>query len=402
MEDEAQTVAVSHDHRSLLDSLFNMAAPQSRYREIVRQGVLKPAPGLVLVTSREAVQVTLKDWETFTSEGALSLGNVRPLIPLSVDPPRHVKYRKILDPLFAPKRMDAIEKDIAARFNRFVDTFIGDGRCNFTEDLAEQFPSAIFLGLMGLPWAELATLLRLRDGILRPGGTDTALDPAGRAVIQRQTGVEIYHYFGQVLDQRSAEPEEDILSLFLHSEIDGERLTREEILDICYLFLIAGLDTVSDSLTCFWRFLAEHPGHRRQIVEDPSIIPSAVEELLRWESPVPGVTRLATADTELLGCPVTAGTRVRVSLGASNVDPAEYPDGDVVRFDREANRHLAFGAGVHRCLGSHLARRELRVAIREWHARIPDYDIPPGTELVFPPGLRSVGNLQLRWPVPAE
>ena len=184
-------------------------------------------------------------------------------------------------------------------------------------------------------------------------------------------------------------------------EVDGERLTREEILDICFLFLIAGLDTVSDSLTCFYAFLANHPEHRRQLVDDPARIPGAVEELLRWESPVPsGVPRIATRDTELPnGAKVTAGTAVMVSYGAANVDPAEFPDAFDVRFDRQTNRHIAFGAGVHRCLGSHLARRELRIALREWHRRIPDYSIKPGhEELVYPPGLRSVQNLTLVWP----
>ena len=183
-------------------------------------------------------------------------------------------------------------------------------------------------------------------------------------------------------------------------DIDGERLTREEILDICFLFLIAGLDTVSDSLTCFYAFLATHPEHRREIVARPQVIPNAVEELLRWESPVPtGVPRVATRDTELPnGARISAGTAVMVNYGAGNVDPAEFPDAFEVRFDREQNRHIAFGGGVHRCLGSHLARRELRTTLREWHRRIPDYAIKPGhEELVYQPGLRSVKDLTLVW-----
>jgi cytochrome P450 len=182
--------------------------------------------------------------------------------------------------------------------------------------------------------------------------------------------------------------------------VDGEQLTRDEILDICFLFLIAGLDTVSDSLTCFYAFLATHPEHRRQIVGDPSLIPAAVEELLRWESPVPGgVPRVATKDTELpSGQHITEGTAVVVNYGAANVDPGTYRDAFDVRFDRDANPHIAFGGGVHRCLGSHLARRELRVTLREWHRRIPDYQIKPGHEhLEYPPGLRHVKDLTLTW-----
>jgi cytochrome P450 len=153
-------------------------------------------------------------------------------------------------------------------------------------------------------------------------------------------------------------------------------------------------------LTCFFAFLATHADHRRQIVQDPTIIPSAVEELLRWESPVPGsVPRVATRDTELPnGETVTSGTAVIVSYGAANVDPAAYPDAFDIRFDREPNPHIAFGGGIHRCLGSHLARRELRITLREWHRRIPDYWLKPGTEkLEYPPGLRHVKDLTLSW-----
>jgi cytochrome P450 len=215
-----------------------------------------------------------------------------------------------------------------------------------------------------------------------------------------RTGREIYDYFGGVIDERRARPAGDVISGFLEAEIDGERLTREEILDICYLFLIAGLDTVSDTLTCMYAFLATHPEHRRAIVDDPTCIPGAVEELLRWESPVPfGVPRIATRDTELPGGhTVKEGTAVMIVYGAANVDSSVCPDALEVRFDREENRHIAFGGGVHRCLGSHLARRELRITLREWHLRIPDYWLAPGHEaLEYPPGLRHVKDLTLAW-----
>jgi cytochrome P450 len=212
-----------------------------------------------------------------------------------------------------------------------------------------------------------------------------------------RTGQDIYAYFNKILDEREKDPQDDILTQFLDAKVDGEQLTREDILDICFLFLLAGLDTVTDSLTCSFAYLAQHPHHRQQIVDDPSIIPSAVEELLRWESPVPGVPRFCTEDTEVAGCPVKKGDSVGVSVGAANVDTEEFPDAFDVRFDREVNRHLAFGGGVHRCLGSHLARRELRVVLREWHRRIPEYQLKPGIELHYVMGLRSVENLELVW-----
>lgn len=244
----------------------------------------------------------------------MNLGNTRPLIPLSVDPPRHVRYRKLLDPLFAPKRTDALEDDIAQRFNRFVDEFIDRGECHFTNELATPLPSAIFLGLMGLPWEELDTLLKMKDGIVRPAGDTT--DPEEWARVQAETGQEIYSYFDAILEERAKEPRDDILTLFLNAEIEGEQLTREEILDICFLFLIAGLDTVTDSLACMDALLARNPQQPRTIAEDPSVIPAAVEVLLRWETPVAQVFRMATSDVEVSGCPIKAGTFVSVLLGA--------------------------------------------------------------------------------------
>jgi cytochrome P450 len=385
-----------------LEAMLDMANPQPRYERWIEDGGLFcPVDGFAMATRRSAVDDVLRHPELFTSQGIVQLGNIRPLIPLSIDPPDHLGYRKLLDPLFAPKRMDAIEDDIAARVNRFIDTFVDRGSCHFTDELAVPFPSAVFLGLMGLPWDDLDTFLRMKDGIIRPGGATMMeaekVDPEERARIQSETAQEIYGYFNAILDEREREPRDDILSGFLKTEMDGRRLTREDILDICFLFLIAGLDTVTDSLTCFFAFLAQHPEHRSQIAKDPSVIPAAVEELLRWESPVPGVPRMAVADAEVAGCPVKAGTLMMASLGAANVDPAEFDDPMTVRFDRAVNRHVGFGGGVHRCLGSHLARRELRVTLREWHKRIPDYSLKPGSELHYARGLRSVENLELVW-----
>ncbi len=243
----------------------------------------------------------------------------------------HSKYRKILDPLFAPRRMDALEDDITARADRFIDAFVERGECNFTEEFAELFPSAVFLGLMGLPWEELDTLIGLRDGILHPAKVDPTADadPMARFAVMNATGQRIYDYFNAQLDEREATPTDDILTHFTTAEVDGDRMSREDILDVCFLFLIAGLDTVSDSLTCFFAFLATHPEHRQTIINQPELIPAAVEELLRWESPVPGgVPRVPVQEVELPdGTILPEGTAVLVNYGAANMDPAEFPDG---------------------------------------------------------------------------
>jgi cytochrome P450 len=386
-----------------MQALLNLAEPQPMYRQVLDEGgIIRPVDGMAMTFSRELTDHVLRNHEIFSSRVEMNLGNIRPMIPLNVDPPNHSKYRKLMDPLFAPRQMDAQEADITRRVNEFMDAFIDRGECNFTEEFAEIFPSSVFLGLMGLPESDLRTVLRLRDGSLHPEKIDpaAATDFEKRAAVMDANGLEIYDYFNQQLDERERQPTDDILSHFLSAEIDGDRLTRDDILDTCFLFLIAGLDTVSDTLTCYYAYLANHAEHRQQIVDDPDIIPAAVEELLRWESPVPlGVPRMALRDTELPnGETITAGTVIVVSYGAANVDPFEFPDGFDVRFDRESNRHIAFGGGVHRCLGSHLARRELRITLREWHQRIPEYRIKPGHEqLEYPPGLRHVKDLMLVW-----
>jgi cytochrome P450 len=386
-----------------MDVMLNLAAPQQRYLDLIAQGgYVEAMEGFGLSFSRANTEYVLRHHEEFSSAVDLPIGNVRPLIPLNVDPPQQSKYRKLLDPLFAPRRMEEQEEDITRRVNGFIDTFIGRGECNFSEEFAELFPSSVFLGLMGLPEEEMRMFLDMRDGILHPEKKDPAaqVDMDARTRVINATGQQIYEYFGSLVDQRTKAPADDIITRFVNAEMDGERLTRNDILDICFLFLIAGLDTVSDTLTCSYAFLATHPEHRQMIVDDPSIIPIAVEELLRWESPVPtGVPRLARCPVDLpSGVHVSEGTSVSPNYGAANMDPATFGDPMAVRFDRTDNPHIAFGGGVHRCLGSHLARRELRVTLREWHRRIPEYRLKPGhEELEYPPGLRHVKDLTLTW-----
>jgi cytochrome P450 len=289
--------------------------------------------------------------------------------------------------------MNLIEPDISRLVNELIDGFIDHGSCEFTTALAEPLPSSVFLRLLGLPVSELAMFLEMKNGILRPAGNDLEEIQAQQRINAR----EVERFFAETLADRRKKPQEDLLSMFASAEVGGDKLTDDEILGICFLFLLAGLDTVTDALECFFAYLAQHPGQRRLIVEDPATIPTAVEELLRWETPVTGVPRVVQQDTELGGCPLRAGEHVGISIGSANTDEKELPDAYDVVLTRNT-KHLAFGAGVHRCLGSHLARLELRTTLREWHKRIPDYEIAPGTELNFMFGLRQVDSLPLLWP----
>jgi len=374
------------------------ANPQPMFKALRDASPVMAVDGLgVVLTRRADVDEAFRRPDVFSSNmSAVDLGNIRPLIPLQIDPPDHKKYRRILDPIFAPKRMALLEEPLTKLVNDLIDGFIDRGEVDFAAEFSVPFPSQAFLTLLGLPLDELPTFLAMKDGIIRPDrATGSDWNSPEMLAHQKATAASIYDYFDNVLDEREVERRDDILSRFLDSEVDGHRLSREEILDICFLFLIAGLDTVTATLDCMFAYLAQHPEQRRRMVDDPSTIPSVVEELLRWETPVMGVVRVALEETELGGCPVHKGDQVMVLLGSANTDEAEFDDADVVDFDREVNRHLAFGGGVHRCLGSHLARQELRVALSAWHRRIPEYSIAEGATLDYTSGIRSIEHFPM-------
>jgi cytochrome P450 len=373
------------------------ADPQSIY-DMLREHspILRTEMGGTMIARHEDVEFALRHAEVFSSDmEAISIGNVRPLIPLQVNPPDHVKYRRLLDPLFAPKQVALLENDVRKLSNQLIDDFVETGECEFNGAFAIPLPCTVFLRLLGLPLEDLDLFLELKDNIIRPGGTSGARSDEEFMQIQAETGQRIYAYFEKVLDERERQPRDDMLTGFLEAEVDDHRLTREDILDICYLFLLAGLDTVTASVGCMVSYLAQHPEQRDRLVDDPSLVPGAVEELLRWETPVPGVPRVVAEDVELCGERLEAGERVTVLIGSANIDDSEFPEPERVDFERPANRHLAFGGGVHRCLGSHLARLELRVALETIHERIPDYAIKPGESPTYSMGIRAVEYLPL-------
>ena len=381
-------------------ALMGVAEPQPMYKALRESTPVFRSPQAVVLSRLTDIEMALKHTELFSSNmDAVDLGNIRPLIPLQIDPPEHAKYRRILDPLFTPREMARREPRVAELVNEMIDRFAGRGEVDFHEEFAVPLPCTVFLQLLGLPLEDLDQFLEWKDGVIRPQGADGYDD---RHDVSQGTAQQIYDYFDRAIDEHIASPRDDVLSAMIAAEVAGQPLSREELLDICFLFLIAGLDTVTDSLDCFFVYLARHPDHRHQLVEEPDVLPHAIEELLRWETPVPGVVRVAMQDVEVGGCPISKGERVSPLLGAANTDPAEFPNPELVDFNRNPNRHRAFGGGPHRCLGSHLARMELRVALREFHRRIPDYEIKPGTQLTYTAALRSVEALPLVFGVPGQ
>jgi len=391
----AGTLADLADFRPILTP-ETVVEPRPVYERLRTEAPVLDTPVGVMLSRHEDVVYALRNPEIFSSVmGAVHLGNDRPLIPLQIDPPDHLRYRKILDPLFAPREVNRLGDEVRALTNSLIDAFVDDGAVDYVEAVAVPLPCTVFLALMGLPREELDYFLSLKDGIIRPeGGFGT---PEGAAA-QRASAAAIYAYFERVVADRRAHPRDDLITRFTTAGVDGDQLSDEEILDICFLFIMAGLDTVTAALGCSTAYLAQHDDHRRALVADPSLVPGAVEELLRFEGVVPGSPRTCTRDIEIAGTPIAAGTPVHVLIAAANLDPAEFADADLVDFSRSGNRHLGFGAGVHRCLGSHLARLELRVGLEEWHRRIPEYAIAPGAAPGYITGLRAVETLPLVFP----
>lgn len=350
--------------------------------------------GMVLVGGDAEARHVLQHPEVFSSGiDAVAIGQVRPLIPLQIDPPHHRNYRKLLDPIFAPKQVALLEDQTRTLVRDLIAPVVDRGGCNFHATVAEPLPTTVFLQLLGLPVDRAKEFIKLKDGIIRPPVTTNE----ERVAYTSKVGEQIYAVLQEAIDERTEERTDDFLSMFLDAEVDGHRLTNDDVLDIGYLFFLAGLDTVTASLDCMLSFLAQHPEHRQQLVADPALIQHAIEEMLRWESPVQGVVRVTTEDTEVGGCPIPKGKVVTVMLASANTDERTWSDVDRVDFDRAENRHIAFGGGAHRCLGSHLARMELRVALEEWHRAVPDYSIKDGVVLRYSQGLRSVENLELVW-----
>ncbi len=397
------TTFVDRDARSANPYDAVVAADPVPFYRALRDQVpvarLAEMTGTHIISRYDDVKFALQHPEIFSSDLiAVDIGQQRPLIPLQIDPPDHVKYRRILDPHLAPRQIAPREGRMEAVVNELIDRFIERGSCDFHAELSVPLPCTVFLELCGLPLDELDTFLGWKDDIIRPQvrHPELAFDVDAMVAKRHETGQAIYDYFADVIASRRSDPGEDVISRFAMGEVDGERMSHDQMLDVGFLFILGGLDTVTSTLDCAVGHLGRDAVLRDSLVAHPEAIPAAIEELLRLHTPVMQVLRVVKQPHEMHGVTMEPGDHVMVMLGAADTDDAEFGDrADEADFDREHNRHLAFGGGAHRCLGSHLARAELRVALEALHRRIPDYRIPDGAELQYSPGIREIEHLPL-------
>lgn len=352
------------------------------------------ANGYYVLTRYEDILGAYQDPETFSTE-AVTVFEPDPSyqwIPHMIGGDEHRQWRRALGPYFSPKAISQLDDRIRGWAAELLDSLVPRGECDVIADFSFYYPTTIFLGLMGLPAAHLDQFMAWEADILHSRGATPEEITTNRMAAM----AAVFSYFRSVISDRRAHPGDDLISHAIGFQVDGRPVTDDEVTSYCFFMFMAGLDTVAAAFGYALYHFATHPDDRRRIVADPALIPAAIEEILRvYAFTIPA--RKVKKDIEVAGCPIAAGSMVQLPIRAATRDESAFAGGAEVRIDRTPNNHIAFGAGPHRCLGSHLARHELVIALEEWHQRIPDYRLADSA-VIFEVG-RSSGpdSVPLRW-----
>jgi cytochrome P450 len=338
--------------------------------------------GCYMPTTYEAVRQIAHDTEHFSSRRVI-VRDIRPEItatapPITSDPPEHKPAKQLLLPPFTPDAMKKLEPRVRAICNELIDQFIGEGKCDAAARYTKHVPVRAIAHMLGIAEKDGDLFIKWIHGILELGIKD---DAALMGAVREMT-----EYFAGHLEQRKTKPTDDLISALMKArDKNGQPLSDNHVLGSLRLLLIAGIDTTWSAIGASLWHLAKTPADRERLIAEPDLIPTAVEELLRAYSPVT-MAREVMKETVISGCPVKPGNMVLLSFPAANRDPAMFPDADKVVLDRKENRHAAFGLGIHRCVGSNLARMEMTVALEEWLKRIPDFRLDPAGQVTWSEG----------------
>jgi len=315
-------------------------------------------------------------------------------LPSFLDPPQHVKYRRLLNWWFAPAAVQKIAPEITRYARETIEPLVAAGHTDFCATFGDQYPVKVFLLSIGLDTSDADFFVSC---VRRMSGAITGLEEDVAQMMAAWGEVAAY-WTDKVADRhaRPLDPNVDIVSHLCRSEVDGAPLPDADIIDLMVTLTLGSLDTLKSQLGWCFYHLAAHPDDRRRLIAEPELIPSAVEEFLRAYPIVP-MARKVTRDIDFHGCPMRKGDMVMLTYPSATRDPREFPDADKVILDRFPNRHMAFGVSEHRCLGSHLARNEMQTAIREWHRLIPDYRLAGDEPPLAHHGQISLMSLPLAW-----
>lgn len=383
----------------LHDPTFHAGDPFPAFRRLRAEAPVHwhDTPGFWAVTLYDDVMAVSRDPATFCSSRGVLLSDIgRPMLPresiIFIDPPDHAKYRKLVQPAFSPGRLRSLEAQVRETARTLIgdmlDAAAGGAQVDFVDRFAVHLPLRVIEHMLGVPAVDRERFRVWSDAII-----DAATEQTPETMAQ---AAELVGYFGGVIAERRERPGDDVISTLVHSAIDGQQLEEFDLLMFCMTLLVAGNETTRNLLSHGMLALATHPEQRRALAADPDRLPRAVEEMLRWGSPVASFMRTATRDTELRGVPIREGDRVLLLYAAANRDEAVFgPDADEFRAEREASGHVAFGYGEHFCLGAALARLEGRIAFEELLRAIGDVALAGDVTRLRSISIRGIVHLPL-------
>lgn len=339
----------------------------------------------------EDLRAIYSDNEHFSASSGVSafaflVGESWMNVPAELDPPLHTGIRSAINPLFTPRRMAALDDTVRMHARAAIARFKDKGACELMGDFALEFPIRVFLELMGLPQSDMKQFLDWEHALLHSMSFSSIMK-AVRAVVD---------YLRAEIEVRRTAPRDDFISYGLTAEVEGRRFTEDELMGFCFNLFVGGLDTVSTNIGHQFRHLAERPDHQALLRAEPERIPGAIEELMRSYAAV-GTARRCVKQIEIGGVTMMPGDQLMLSTFLAARDPEAFENPEVVDFDRKP-RHVSFGYGVHTCIGMHLAKREMRIAMEEFFAAIPPFAVKPGVEIEsYLGGMISPIELPLVW-----
>ena len=344
-----------------------------------------------VVTRQELQAEILRDPDTFSSHLAIGFSRLAaddwPLVPLELDPPEHTRYRHLLTPWFSAAKAREMEPAIRQLCVQLIDEFVDDGQVEFMETFGQRYPVTVFLNMMDLPLDEMPKFLRWEDDLLR-----------GETMEQRgQAAVAIKQYLLALIEERRQKPGDDIVSYILDCKVDDQPIPEDRILGMVFMLFAGGLDTVASSMGFIFRELGTNVSLQQSLRDNPDQIDGAVHEFIRAFGVVT-TFRYLTKDTEFHGVAMKKGDLVEIPFGAGSRDERVYPTPHNIDLQRTNTRNITFSTGPHTCLGMHLARMEIRVALEEWLTRVPPFRVTDINQVTAAPeSVWTIEKLDLSW-----